>query len=98
MHACHACGAAVDLGVSGVAGRADQCPACSAPLHACRNCHAYDDSARHGCREPQAEPPHDKDAANFCELFVYRKGGMKPKEEDPKAKAMAALEALFGKK
>lgn len=97
MTACHACGAALDLGPSKLVGRRDDCPACRAPLHACRNCHAYDDSARHGCREPQAEPPHDKDAANFCDLFVLRAGPMKPKEQDPRASALAALDALFKK-
>lgn len=97
-HFCHACGQALDLGVGGTVGRADDCPHCRAPLHACRNCHAYDDTARHGCREPQAEPPYNKDMANFCDLFVLRKGTPRPKEEDPKAKAMAALEALFKKR
>jgi hypothetical protein len=97
MLACHACGAELDLGVAGTAGRGDDCPACRAPLHACRNCRAYDLSARYGCREPQAEPPHDKDAANFCDLFVYRQGAAAAREEDPKAKALAALEALFKK-
>lgn len=97
MHACHSCGAALDLGLGSVIGRRDECPSCRSPLHACQNCHAYDQSARHGCREPQAEPPHDKAAANFCDLFVYRQGAARPKEEDPKAKALAALDALFKK-
>ncbi len=97
MFCCHACGVELDLGVAKVAGRGDSCPQCRAPLHACRNCHAYDDLARHGCREPQAEPPRDKDAGNFCELFVFRKGAAKAKEVDPRAEAMAKLEALFKK-
>lgn len=97
MHCCHGCGAELDLGLGGVAGRRDECPACRAPLHACRNCRAYDLSARHGCREPSAEPPHDKDAANFCDFFVFRTGPMAPREEDPRAKALAALDALFKK-
>ena len=97
MIACHACGAELDLGVGNIAGRGDSCSHCRAPLHACRNCHAHAAAARHGCREPQAEPPNDKDAANFCELFVYRQGAARPREEDPRAKALAALEALFKK-
>ncbi len=97
MICCHACGAELDLGVAKVAGRQDSCPGCRAPLHACRNCHAYEETARHGCREPQAEPPHDKDAPNFCELFVFRKGAATPREADPRAEAMARLEALFKK-
>src|SRR5438552_2004736 len=52
MHVCHACQKVVDLGVSGAAGRRDECPHCRAPLHCCLNCHAYDESMRYGCREP----------------------------------------------
>ncbi|MBS2021572.1 MAG: hypothetical protein JST92_04130 [Deltaproteobacteria bacterium] len=98
MTACHACGKELDLGTGTLVGRRDECPECRAPLHACRNCAAYDESMRHGCRELQAEPPRDKDAANLCEFFVYRRGPAKPKEADPRAKALADLEALFKKK
>ena len=97
MLVCHACGKEIDLGLGGTAGRRDECEHCRAPLHACRNCAAYDLSARYGCREPQAEPPHDNDAANYCDFFVFRKCPAAPKEEDPRAKALAALDALFKK-
>jgi hypothetical protein len=97
MHVCHACGKELDLGLGATAGRRDDCPHCRAPLHACRNCTSFDETARHGCREPAAEPPSDKDAANYCDFFVYRKGEMRPREEDPRAKALAALDALFKK-
>jgi hypothetical protein len=97
VHCCHSCGKEIDLGLGGTAGRRDDCPHCRAPLHACRNCAAFDEAARHGCREPAAEPPHDKDAANYCDFFVFRKGEMTPREEDPRAKALAALDALFKK-
>ncbi len=97
MFFCHACGKEVDLGVSGAAGRRDECPHCRAALHACLNCHAYDESMRYGCREPNAEPPSDKERANACELFVYRKGPPPPKEANPRAAALSALEALFKK-
>jgi hypothetical protein len=96
MFVCHACGKEIDPGLSGV-GRRDECVHCRAPLHACRNCAAYDETARYGCREPQAEPPRDKDAGNYCDFFVLRKGPARPKEEDPREKALAALEALFKK-
>ena len=95
--ACHACGKHLDLGVGALVGRRDDCPHCRAPLHACRNCIAYDESMRYGCRELAAEPPRSKDDANACEFFTYRRGEAAPKEEDPKAKALAALEALFKK-
>ncbi len=51
MVVCHACGKEIDLGLGGSAGRRDECPHCRAPLHACRNCAAYDETARYGCRD-----------------------------------------------
>jgi hypothetical protein len=98
MLACHACGRELDLGLGAVVGRRDECPQCRAPLHACRNCAAYDEAMRHGCREPNAEPPRDKDAANFCDFFVMKHGPMADREEDQSAKARSALAALFGGK
>ena len=98
MLACHACGAELDPAINAVIGRRDECPRCRSPLHACRNCAAYDEAMRHGCREPNAEPPRDKDAANFCDFFGLRRGPMAAREEDPAAKARSALDALFGGK
>ncbi len=98
MTACHACGAELDLGLNTVIGRRDECPKCRAPLHACRNCSAYDETRQNGCTEPNAEPPRDKAMANFCDFFAIRRGAMRPGEEDQSAKARAALDALFGGK
>ena len=96
MLVCHACAKEIDLGMGGTAGRRDECPHCHAPLHACRNCAAYDETLLHGCREPNAEPPRDKDAANFCDFFALRRGPMPERDEDQSAKARTALDALFG--
>jgi len=90
---CHACGRELEL--LGPVGRRDECQGCRAPLHACRNCAAYDETMQHGCREPQAEPPRDKDAANFCDFFVIKRGPMREREEDQSVKARSALDALF---
>src|SRR3954467_8182457 len=97
MHVCHACRRELDLGVSGAAGLRDASPHCGAPLHCCLNGHAYDAWIRSGAREPQADPPADKERANACELFVFKKGERGPKEEDPRTKALAALNSLFKK-
>lgn len=97
MPFCHACAKELDLGVGGIVGRRDECPHCREPLHACRNCHAFDETVRYGCRERQAEPPRDKTAANACDYFVLRKDAPAPREEDPRANALAALDALFKK-
>jgi hypothetical protein len=53
---------------------------------------------QHGCREPNAEPPRDKDAANFCDFFVIKRGPVAERGEDQSAKARSALDALFGGK
>lgn len=95
---CATCGKQLDLGLGALVGLRDDCPFCRAPLHACGNCIAYDASMRYGCRELQAEPPRSKDDANVCEFFTYRRGEGAPKDESPKASALAALEALFKKK
>jgi hypothetical protein len=97
MYVCHACRKEIDLGVSGTAGRRDDCPHCRAALHCCLNCHAYDESMRYGCREPQAEPPSEKERANACELFVFKKGERVARQEDPRSQALKALDALFKK-
>jgi len=97
MTVCHSCRKEIDLGLGATAGRRDDCPECGAPLHACLNCAAYDQSKRYGCIEPQAEPPSDKERANACDLFVFRKGTLGPKEADPRAQALSALDALFRK-
>jgi hypothetical protein len=98
MLACHACGKELDPGLNAAVGRRDECPHCRSPLHACRNCAAFDEAMRHGCCEPNAEPPRDKDAANFCDFFALKRGPMAERGEDPSAKAKAALDALFSGK
>ena len=98
MIVCHACGGELDPALNAVTGRRDECPHCRAPLHACRNCAAYDDSRLNGCTEPNAEPPRNKEAANFCDFFALKRGAMAPREEDPSARARSALDALFGDK
>ena len=47
------------------------------------------------CKEPFAEVPLDKEAANFCDLFQIGEGGV-GERENLKAK-LAAAEALFKK-
>ena len=98
MLACHACGAELDPGLNAVIGRRDECPRCRAPLHACRNCAAYDESRQNGCLEPNAEPPRDKTAANFCDFFGLRRGPMAAREADQSGQARSALDELFSGK
>ena len=45
------------------------CERCQAWVHACKNCHFWNDSAR-TCEEPAADWVHDRERANFCDFFA----------------------------
>lgn len=49
--------------------RSAECPECSAPVRACRNCRFYEPGAHWDCRETIDEPVRDKERANFCDYF-----------------------------
>jgi hypothetical protein len=91
---CAACGAALSVVLP--VGRRETCSRCAAELHSCRQCDFYDERAPKECRDPVAEPPRDKEGANFCDLFRPRKS---PLQKGPsKEELRAAAEALFKKK
>lgn len=91
---CYACGASTDL--AGPVGRRDVCPHCGADLRCCLQCTLYAPDTPSTCREPQADPPRDKDRGNFCEFFIPGPGAAKQASDAEKAKA--AFDALFTKK
>ncbi len=85
-----------ELSLGHVPGRREDCPACGADLHICRNCAHYDRLAYNECRESSAEVVREKERANFCDFFTpasLTAGG-----KDPKNDILAAAEALFKKK
>jgi hypothetical protein len=94
MPGCGKCGAKLDVLV---VGRSETCPECECDLKACIHCRHYDESVAKQCKEPFAEVPEDKEAANFCELFqigdgTVRSGGVGRQD------ALSAAEALFKKR
>ena len=94
-HYCHNCRKAFELDRK--PGRRDECPHCTAELHACRNCRFFDASLARGCRETQAEEVPDLSRANFCNFFEMSTAvpeGDRPSEEQ---RARAGFDALFGK-
>lgn len=96
MH-CFACGREVSIAAGERVGFRDECPACSADLHVCRNCAHHDPSAHNECREPQAERVRDRDRANLCDWFRPGEeagGGERAREQGD---ARAKLDALFKK-
>ena len=76
--------------------RLAECEACGAELYVCRMCHSFDPYAAEKCRDERAEPPLDKDRANFCDYFVPRPHAYEPADDAEAQKARAQLEALFG--
>ena len=92
---CWKCGAPLRIPLP--IGRRDDCPACHADLHVCRQCEFHDPQASKACREPMADEVSEKERGNFCDYFratPRRVSGASPAAEAAKAK----LEALFGGK
>jgi hypothetical protein len=78
--------------------RGDTCKSCGAWLHSCVNCRFYCPGRHNDCSEPQAEYVRDKEAANFCDFFVFKesKSGESASFEDRKKSARDAFDKLFG--
>ena len=71
------------------------CPACFEDLHCCRLCRHYAPSATPPCDEDRADPPVQKETANFCEFFRPRPDAFEPRRGSRSAGARASLESLF---
>ncbi|WP_172449442.1 hypothetical protein [Bowmanella denitrificans] len=89
---CWQCGAALS-GLLLPLSRREECSTCGADLHCCKCCEFFDN--RH-CNEPRAEPPNDKEKANFCDYFKPTDGAYQGGYRDKRAEAKAKLAALFG--
>jgi hypothetical protein len=93
MPGCGKCGAKLDVMFNQV-GRRDVCPICGSELHACLHCRHYDETVAKSCKEPFAEVPEDKEAANFCDFYQIgdgsEHGGASLREAQ-----LDAAEALF---
>lgn len=91
---CWSCGAALS-GIPLPLGRREQCPRCTASLHACRQCVHFDPVANKACREPVADEVVDKEGGNFCDYFLPR-FGMERVADTEAARARARLAQAFG--
>ncbi len=92
---CAKCGASQE--VVPPVGRRSECVGCGTDLRVCLHCDFYEPAASRACRETMAEPPRDKDRANFCEYFRVRtQRGVDAGAQ--KENLRAAAEALFKKK
>ncbi|RKX86234.1 MAG: hypothetical protein DRP57_01970 [Spirochaetes bacterium] len=63
--------------------RSSTCPFCSKDLKICYNCKFYSEGAHWDCLETIHEPVREKDRANFCEFFRFKKlEGLDPKSSN----------------
>lgn len=96
MHVCHNCN--TEITTVKILSRSDTCPNCDSDLRCCLNCTFYDTFSYNECKENQAERITEKDKANFCDFFKFRKSDnatsksrpQMPKKENP-------LDQLFKK-
>lgn len=96
MVGCGKCGKRLELGTAQI-GRRETCPHCGAELHACIHCRHYDENVAKECKEPFAEVPSDKEAANFCDFFQIGDGADRGGSASKDA-IVSAAESLFKKR
>jgi hypothetical protein len=92
---CWRCGAAVKPEQRPIT-RLELCRRCSADLHVCRMCRSYNPRMTGHCDHDHAEPPLDRERANFCQYFKPRPGAYSTGEQDAEQGARKELDSLFG--
>ena len=91
---CWNCGASLDDLPRPIT-RHNNCPECFNDLHCCRLCVHFRPEQTISCVEDRADPPVNKENANFCDYFrpagrAYRDGGV-----EKQASARSRLDLLF---
>lgn len=94
---CWKCGASLNE-VPMPLSRISVCLNCRAELHVCQLCAFFDTRKAESCSEQRADPPKDKQRANFCEFFQPRGDAYVARDGSPSHEARAKLDALFGRK
>lgn len=74
--------------------RREECSSCASDQHVCKMCGHFDANTLVQCSEERAEPPGDKEAANFCDYFMLRNTQLGEGAEQDKARQQ--LNELFG--
>ena len=77
--------------------RHNNCPACFSDLHCCRMCKHFLAERVGVCAEDRADPPVEKENANFCSFFVPIRDAFNPNAKSKGDAAKDALADLFGK-
>ena len=92
---CWNCGASLD-DVPRPISRHATCDACFNELHCCRLCRHYDPKRTMQCFEDRADPPLQKENANFCDFFAPRSGAFEARTSKASDAARGELDSLFG--
>ena len=74
--------------------RHNSCPECFHELHCCRMCREYAPNDTIQCRDERADPPTNKENANFCDFFRPLLGAYDGRAVRA-GSAQAKLDALF---
>lgn len=94
MLVCWNCGESLDK-VPRPITRHMYCPDCHEVLHCCRMCKWYAPGRPSDCDHDRADPPVEKESANFCEYFVPRPRAYKPADGERQDVAKSKLSSLF---
>jgi hypothetical protein len=92
---CWRCGTAVKPDQLPI-NRLEQCLHCHADLHVCRLCRSWNPRYTGKCSHDHAEPPLDRERANFCQYFRPAAGAFRNAGTPAQETARSNLEALFG--
>ena len=92
---CWNCGTSLD-DVPRPISRHATCSACFNELHCCRMCKHFDPQRNMQCFEDRADPPLQKENANFCDFFAPASGAFQARTQSKASSARSELDALFG--
>lgn len=76
--------------------RLSRCLECHADLYCCRMCRKYEPKYISKCGDDRADPPQNKQGANFCDWFSPNPNAYSGKEKSLENQARQNLAALFG--
>ena len=91
---CWNCGRSLD-DVPRPISRHEHCRDCFEALHSCRLCRYYRTDVNSRCNEERADPPMNKENANFCDFFRPVGGVYSSKRSQRSGMAQSSLDSLF---
>ena len=92
---CWNCGCSLD-NIPRPISRHANCPECFEDLHCCRLCIHFAPRLTGQCDDDRADPPVQKENANFCDFFRPLSGAYDNARGSRKDAARQRLDALFG--